>query len=106
MKLLMVRINWSAFVVLFSVVLSFELLKASHRFYRWLLVSDGCNSRNHTKSKNYTLSMQVDRSRKPGCIARNFSTCSPSFLIVLLGSLSVSFLAFRSASDVDHERAV
>ena len=51
--LLMVRINWSAFVVLFSVVLSFEL-----------------------------------------------------FLIVLLGSLSVSFLAFRSASDVDHERAV
>ena len=28
------------------------------------------------------------------------------FLTVLLGSLSVSFLAFRSASDVDHERAV
>ena len=28
------------------------------------------------------------------------------FLIVLLGSLSVSFLAFRSASDVDRERAV
>ena len=38
--LLVVRIIWSAFVVLISVVLSFELLKASHRFHRWLLVSD------------------------------------------------------------------
>ena len=35
---LMVRINWSAFAPLFSAVLSFELLKTSHRFHGWLLV--------------------------------------------------------------------
>ena len=39
----------------------------------------GCSSRSHTKSKNYSLSIQVGRSRKPRYIARNFLKCSPSF---------------------------
>ena len=30
-------------------------------------------------SRNYSLSIQVDRSRKPCYIARNFPKCSPSF---------------------------